>query len=489
MNFDPIFILPELILAIGALIVLAVGLRARKCGQCGGVYSPHVPCIGVLVLALFPLVMTVGEGMKFDQFNGMYAIDGLAVFLKIIAILGTIIVAFISIDYFRKLEYHAGEFYSLLIFATLAICCLVSSNDLVMIYLSMEFLSITSYILAGYLKQEPRSNEAAIKYFLYGSAAAAVMIYGMSMLYGLTASTNLSLIGAALGTGGVTPLAYLSLIMILAGMGFKIAMFPFHQWSPDTYEGAPTPITAFLSVGPKAAGFAVLVRFLTVGINAEVLDWTPLIIILSALTMTVGNLIAIPQTNIKRMLAYSSIAQAGYLLLGVAALPFSSVIALKAVLIYLFVYLFMNLGAFAVVNILSSRLGSDDIRSYAGLIRRAPSSAVAMVFFLLSLAGIPPTAGFLGKFYLFAAALQSGDTALFWLSVAAIINTVISVYYYMNVVRYMFFVEPADSAPIKGSLPIRLAVAFTFIMTIAVLVYPQPFLETVRISASILGGM
>ncbi|MHB1190563.1 MAG: NADH-quinone oxidoreductase subunit N, partial [Armatimonadota bacterium] len=379
MSFDLFYISPELILAAGGMIALIVGLFAKR-------LSPVVS-LGALALALVPSVMLFTSPAK-EQFGGMIAVDGFAVFFKIVALLSTAIVALLSLDYFRGIRVHRGEYYALLVFAALAITLLAASLNLVMIYLSLEFLSITSYILAGYVKQDPKSNEAAVKYFLYGSIAGAVMLYGMSILYGYTGSTGLFAIAEALRSGPTPgPLVFLATLFVLVGFGFKVAMVPFHQWAPDTYEGAPTPVTAFLSVGSKAAGFAVLVRVLAVGITWEAFNWAPLIIVLSGVTMTVGNLVAIPQRNIKRMLAYSSIAQAGYLLVGVAAMgvvPSGS--GLQAVVLYLFAYLFMNLGAFAVVTALSGRLNTDDIRDYGGLVKTSPWLAVAMFFFLLSLA-------------------------------------------------------------------------------------------------------
>lgn len=494
MDFNLFYISPELILAVGGILALIAGLSARKWAAPGriGPLSPEAVSLAVLVAALVPSAMllankTAVKGVS--QFGGVMAVDGLAVFFKIIAIVSIAIVIFLSIDFFKGKNFHRGEFYALLVFAALAISCLAASTDLIMIYLSLEFLSITSYILAGYMKQDPKSNEAAVKYFLYGAIAGAVMIYGMSMLYGLTGTTNILEIAKVLWKIDASyPLMFMSTVMVLVGFGFKIAMVPFHQWAPDTYEGAPTPITAFLSVGSKAAGFAVLIRVLTTGIPFEVVDWTPLIIILSGLTMTVGNLVAIPQMNIKRMLAYSSIAQAGYLLLGVAAMAYSP-LAVPAILLYIFIYLFMNLGAFAVVTILSARLNSDNIRDYAGLIKRSPLAAVAMALFLLSLAGIPPTAGFLGKFYLFSAAIQSGDSDIFWLTVVAIANVVVSVYYYMNIVRLMFFVEPKTDEPILPSRPLNFAIGLTLAMTLVVLLYPQPFITMAHRSAAMLAGM
>ncbi len=486
MNFNLFYISPELILTIGGILVLGLGLSSRKRS---GIGAPEIACALVLFAALIPSMLLLIKGINATQFGSLLAVDGFAIFFKILAILSTAIVAIVSFAFFKDRQFHRTEYYSLLIFATLAITTLAASMDLIMIFLSMEFLSITSYILVGYLKHDAKSNEASIKYFLYGSIASAVMLYGMSMLYGLTGTTNILDISTTFRLNPASePLLMLSAVMVLVGLGFKIAMVPFHQWSPDTYEGAPTPITAFLSVGSKAAGFAVLVRVLATGISPDILDWTPLIIVLSGITMTLGNLIAIPQTNIKRMLAYSSIAHAGYLLLGVAAMTYSP-IAIPAILIYLFAYLFMNLGAFAVVILISSRLGSDDIRDYAGLVKRAPVPAFALVIFLLSLSGIPPTAGFFGKFYLFSAAIQSNNPAIFWLTVVAIVNTIISVYYYLNVVRQMFFVRSKQTTPIRSSRPLNFVIGLTMAMTLAILLYPQPFIVMAQMSARMIEGM
>ncbi|MBP6963147.1 MAG: NADH-quinone oxidoreductase subunit N [Armatimonadetes bacterium] len=496
MDFSLYSISPELILTAGAILTLAAGLfsKERSGDRRIGLLSPEVVCVATLLAALVPSVMMF-TGLytcaccQTLVFNGLLAVDGLAIFFKMIAIVSTIIVALLAVDYFRKVDFHRGEFYALLVFATLAINLLAASNDLIMIYLSLEFLSITSYILVGYLKRDSRSSEAAMKYFIFGSVAAAVMLYGMTILYGLTGETNLAEIATAFRSGLIPyPLLYLAMVFALVGFGFKIAMAPFHQWAPDAYEGSPTPITAFLSVGSKAAGFAVLVRVLTSGFAQDIVDWTPVIILLCAVTMTVGNLIAIPQTNIKRMLAYSSIAQAGYILLGIAAMGRGASLALTSVLLYLLVYLFMNLGAFAVVTILSARIG-DRISDYAGLIKRAPIAAACMAVFMLSLAGIPPTAGFIGKLYLFMAALQANDTALLWLAVIAGVNTIVAVYYYFNVVRMMFFIRSEDNSPIVSSIPVGFVIALTTAVTFIVLFYPEPFIRIAQLSASTLTGM
>lgn len=492
MDFNLFYISPEIILAGGGILALLVGLSSRKWAAPGKIrpYSPEIISLGVLVAALIPSIMLLTRtGEAAPQFGGVMAVDAFAAFFKVISLVTTIIVVFLAMDYYRGVRIHRGEFYALLIFAALAVNCLAASTDLIMIYLSLEFLSITSYILVGYLKQDPKSNEASIKYFLYGAVAAAIMVYGMSMLYGLSGTTSVLGINHFLGKYAADAMPvhiiFLGLLMTLVGLGFKVSMVPFHQWAPDTYEGAPTPITAFLSVASKAAGFAVLIRMLSVCITPHLLNWVPMMIVLSGFTMTVGNLTAIPQVNIKRMLAYSSIGQAGYLLLGVVAMQ-RSPMAVPAVLLYLFVYLFMNLGAFAVITIVSARLNSDDIRDYGGLIKRAPVPAVAMVFFLLSLAGIPPTGGFIGKFYLFSAAIQAQDRGLFILTIVAIANTVVSVYYYMNVVRHMFFSKPKSEKPLQVSWAMNLIVGLTLAATLTVLLYPQPFIEMAQRSAAML---
>jgi proton-translocating NADH-quinone oxidoreductase chain N len=511
-NYSLFYISPEIILAIGGILVLIAGLATRSSSAPRriGIFSPEGLSLLVLAAAFVPTAMFLCDKLALSgvaQFTmdgklaGMMSVDGLSIAFKLIALISTAIVVLLSMDFFRDKSSYRGEYYSLLIFAALAITMLAASTDLVMIYLSLEFLSIVSYVLAGYLKRDLKSNEAAIKYFIYGSVAAAVMIYGMSILYGLTGQTNILAIAQILKNpvGIPAPLLFISVLFMIVGFGFKVALVPFHQWSPDIYEGAPTPVTAFLSVASKAAGFAVLIRVLATGVPiTSSLNWTPLIIILAGLTMTYGNLVAISQTNIKRMLAYSSIAQAGYLLLGVATLGVATdwlgkSSAVQSVLLYLYAYLFMNLGAFAVIAKVGSALKSDDLKDYAGLVKRAPWAAAAMFFFMLSLAGIQPTAGFLGKFYLFYAAIQTAQqtqtTALLWLSVVAIINTVISVYYYFNVVRIMFMTEAKESTPLPESRTLNVVIGAALVMTVLILIFSQTFADLALKTATIFSGM
>jgi proton-translocating NADH-quinone oxidoreductase chain N len=344
-------------------------------------------------------------------------------------------------------------------------------------------------VLTGYLRRDPRSTEAAMKYFLYGALASGVMLYGFSLLYGFTGSVDLATIAGALGASQPNlGLVIMSILLVLVGFGFKIALVPFHQWSPDAYEGAPTPITAFLSVGPKAAGLAVLIRVMVVAFPAYDVNWTAILSLVAILTMTLGNVVALWQKNMKRMLAYSSIAQAGYMLIGLAAWtaqPSGWANGVAAILLFLFAYLFTNLGVFAVAIALENKTGTSDIADYAGLIRRSPFLTVALLIFFLSLIGIPPTGGFMGKLFVFGAAV---DQRLYVLAGIGIINSVISVYYYFGVTRLTFFSQGKDESPIRPSLAMNAVIAVTLVMTLLIALYGQPFISLASNSAQILAA-
>ncbi len=340
-----------------------------------------------------------------------------------------------------------GEYYALLLAITFGMFLMASSTNLLMIFISLETVSLTSYILAGFLTHSPRSSEAAFKYITYGAVASGTMLFGLSMLFGMAGTGDLtqisSQIAAVLASGGVSSLGVLiAITFVLAGIGYKIASVPFHMWSPDVYEGAPIPITAFLSVASKAAGFALFLRFFHTGFGTpeimQSIDWRLLLAIVSALTMTVGNLAALPQQNVKRLLAYSSIAHGGYLLMGAVLLTPEG---LAAILFYLIVYLFMNLGAFYVVVLIANEAGSEMIDGYRGLATRAPLVAGAMAIFLFSLTGIPPLAGFFGKWVLFYAVIGEG---LYWLAFVGLLNSVVSLYYYARIVKAMYFETAED---------------------------------------------
>ena len=435
--------------------------------------------------------------------HAQLVVDPFAAIFSFVAFAGTLIVMLLSLDHFGENQIHKAEYYSLLMFATAAASLAAAASDLIAIYLSIEFISLISYVLAAYAKTDRRSGEAGLKYFLYGAASSAVMLYGMSIIFGITGGStalsaiakHFSLISISGPGAAATGAGFVGIMFMLVGLGFKLALVPFHFWAPDTYEGAPTPVTAFLSVVSKAAGLAVVVRFLSVVAfpgSAASFGWYWVLVVLAALSMLYGNLVAIPQRNIKRMLAYSSIAQVGYMMVGVLAamheLPRFVGLAdkeqgaswgMQGVIIYIIAYLFMNLGAFAVVIAVGKRLKSDNIDSYSGLIKRSPFLASALAVFLVSLAGIPPTAGFLGKFFIFGGAIQVGlaHTELLVLALLGVINSVISVYYYFNVVRLMFFM-PADSKQeIRGSFGLNAAVVVALVATLALVVFAKPVTE------------
>ena len=465
---------PELVLVIAGLVVLGLDLAWRD--EKKKEWLPYVALAGLggtlaAIVALW--------GREAVLFGGIYTVDLFAFFFKVMAVVSTGLVILSAIEFMRERTPYRGEFYSLLLFATLGIGLIAAATDLILIYLAIELLSITSYVLTGYLREDPKSNEAAIKYFLYGATASAAMLYGMSLLYGATGSTNLSQIAMALGEAGASlrGIIFPAVILLLVGFGFKIGAVPFHQWAPDAYEGAPTPVTAFLSVGPKVAGFAVLARVFLTALPSFQPDWVALLASISVVTMTLGNLVAIWQKNIKRMLAYSSIAQAGYILLGVVA---ASALGMTSLVFYLIIYLFANLGAFIVIITFSNGGGGDAIEDYAGLSQRSPGLALAMLLFLLSLAGIPPLAGFVGKFYLFAAAMKEG---FLWLVLVGVLNSIVSLYYYLQVVRQMYIIPPRTEEPVPASPALSGALLITMAGVLLLGIYPAPLVELIRVAA------
>ncbi len=430
-----------------------------------------------LALALVPSWGLLGQPARL-MFGGAYAVDAFAAFFKIVAAVSGILVLLAAMAFFRdRPAEHEGEVYVLIVFMVLGLVAMAAAADLILLFLAIEFVSLISYVLAGSLKADAKSSEAGVKYFFFGAVASATMLYGFSYLYGAGGSTNLYQLGPRLA-GLPTPFLVVAAVLVLAGLGFKTSLVPFHQWTPDVYEGAPTPVTALLSVGSKAAAFAALLRVLYVALPPGA--WVSVLAVLAAVTMSVGNLLALSQQNIKRMLAYSSIAHAGYMMIGVVALaasptPMGS--GVTAVLYYLLAYVFTNTGAFGVVIAAERLLGSDAIPDYAGFGRRAPLAAFAMTVFMLSLTGIPPTALFWGKLSLFGAALQSG---LGWLAVVGILNSALSLYYYLGVVRVMYVQVPADTAPASEGLLTRALLVAAAGATLVLGIYPEPFVRLVQ---------
>ncbi len=392
----------------------------------------------------------------------LVVVDGMAAFFRLLFVfagLATVLFAWTSEEIMGRRRENKGEFYTITVMMTLAMMVMAESRDLLMLYLSMEGVGLASYVMAGYMRGSLRSTEASLKYVIFGAVSSAIMLYGLSLLYGLTGSLRFDGIREALLGGHGEPFGLLvAVVLILAGMSYKIAAVPFHFWCPDVYEGAPTPVAALFSVGPKAAGFALMIRFfystLAAGTNVaasasliSAINWPLLVSVISAVTMTFGNLVALRQQNVKRMLAYSSIAHVGYLLMGFVLL---SDAGLAAILFYLLVYTLMNLGAFFFVVAINNHLKSEELADYAGLGYRAPWAGVMMVVFLASLTGVPPFAGFVGKLYLFTAVM---DRQWFWLVILAGLNSVISLYYYFRVAKVMWLSRPAEGA----DAPLRLS--------------------------------
>ncbi len=399
---------------------------------------------GILAMAVALPLSLISFADPGPAFGGMLMIDGFATFFRLLVILVGLLTVLLARPYLEREKAEGGEFYALLLFSVAGQCLMVSANELVMLFIGLEISSISSYVLAGYLRTDKRNNEAAIKYFLLGSFATAFFLYGVALVYGATGSTNLSDIQHALMNGDLaTPagVVLLSAALMFAGFAFKVSAVPFHTWTPDVYQGAPTPVAAFFSAAPKAAAFAVLLRvFFTTFIPFSE-QWEPMIWSVAVVTMFVGNFAALVQRNIKRMLAYSSVAHAGYVMVAVTA---HSEIGVAAVMFYLTSYAFMNVGAFTVVSHFARKGETKvEIKDYAGLAIKHPLVAAVLSFFLFSLVGVPLTGGFFGKFYVFKAAI---DSQLYWLAVLGMVNSALGAYYYLRVVVLMYMNEPGEGS-------------------------------------------
>jgi NADH-quinone oxidoreductase subunit N len=412
-------------------------------------------------------------------FDGSYVFDSFAIVAQSLIVLATAVVILISVKYLEIEDVNQGEYYALLLFAAVGMMFMVAGADLVVLFIALEVMALCEYVLAGFLRGDKRSNEAAVKFFLLGAFSSGLLLYGMSLLYGIGGSTKLVVIAERLRDRPANdPLSWVALITLLAGMYFKIAAVPFHQWTPDTYEGAPTSITAFISVAPKVASFAFIIRILFMGLWPLRVEWQALTIGVAIATMTLGNLAAITQTNIKRFFGYSTISHVGYLLLGLVAAADGNSDGLRAIVIYLIVYAFMNLGAFAVIIMMRRKdIIGDEIDDLAGLMSRAPSFAIFMLIFLLSLAGIPPTAGFIGKYYIFLSLIETGH---YYLAVLGVAYAVVALYYYFRIVVVMFMKKPLDEIPYATSFGLRVALGVTLALTLLIGIYPQPIITIAR---------
>jgi NADH-quinone oxidoreductase subunit N len=484
---DFYYLLPEIVLTVGALILLLADLIVPRDKQ------SVLAWVALAVLAATGAALVPVADAHVQISHGLMAVDRFALFFKVIFLGSAALTVLMSVRYLEVEGTRAGEYYFLILCATLGMMFMAGGTDLITLFVGLETMAIAFYILAGFLKPSRRSNEAAVKYFLLGAFSLGILLYGMSILYGLSGTTNLRSIATALSGQERDPRLVLAVILVVAGMGFKIAAVPFHMWAPDVYEGAPTPITGFLSVGSKAASFAMLLRIFVeslpamrvtaaLGSAGPAIGWSTLFYVLAVVSMTVGNFAALTQSNLKRMLAYSSIAHAGYLLIGVVA---GTTRGYTAMLIYLFVYGFMQLGAFGVLAMLrrTDSIG-DELKDLNGLYFRNPFAAIAMLLFMLSLGGVPPTAGFMGKLWLFGAAIDSGYV---WLAVIGVLNSAVSLYYYIRIVVFMWLKnEPTGSAPVTSpTYALVLGVAVAAILLFGV--YPQPLFQFAQASAATLG--
>ncbi len=434
-------VLPECAVLIAMIATLLVDLAGEKTSAR---WSPPICYIGLGTSLL--LLSMQWDGEIQEAFLGAFIADNLAIAFRGVIALSTLISLLISWRYAEQNGSPIGEFAAILLAATLGAMLLCGSTDLVSVFVSLETLSVASYLLSGYLKRDARSAEAALKYLLVGSAAAAVFLYGASLLYGISGSTSLKEIGLNL-ISAPTPLSALALVFVLSTVAFKIAAVPFHQWTPDVYEGSPTPVVAFLSVGSKTAGFALAVRILVGCFSAFDNQWKILFTVLAVLSMTLGNVVALAQKSMKRMLAYSSIGQAGFVMIGLVC---GTEDGFAAMVLYMAAYLFMNLGAFACIILFSIRTGSDQISDYAGLYQKDPLITLGLSLCLLSLGGIPPMLGFFGKIYLFFAGWADEQ---YLLVTVGLITSVISIYYYISVIKLMVVTEPKEASKVVKTYP------------------------------------
>lgn len=483
-NFIPssveyIRILPELILTIaGTLVMLLEGLRGNR-------RSSAVPAVTFLALIgalIGTLVAQANAGAAFQQ---MLIVDGFATFFRALVIIVGILAFLTTGPYLRREEADSGEFYALLLFCVAGQCFMSAANELMMIFISLEISSIATYIMAGYLRDDRRNNESALKYFLLGSFATAFLLYGVAWIYGITGSTNLIVIREAMNTVAVRsamPLIGMSAALMFVGFAFKISAAPFQIWAPDVYQGAPAPVAAFMSAGPKAAAFAIFVRVFMTAFESIAPRWEPVLWVCALVTMIVGNFVALTQTNLKRLLAYSSIAHAGYVMVAITA---HNEVGVQAVMFYMAAYAFMNIGAFAVVAHFA-RKGEQFLKvdEMAGLGFRQPVMSAMLTVFLLSMIGVPLTAGFFGKFYIFKAALDGG---LVWLTILGLLNSAVAAYYYLRIIVVMYMYDPAASSEGVQPMPVGVSAALwvSAIATVVLGVFPSVVLDFAGRSAAL----
>ena len=480
---------PEIILAGFAVLVILLDLFVERKG-----WLAAVSILGILVAIGFSVSLWGEPAGSQTAFNNMLAVDNFAVFFKVLFLGIAALVILASTDYVSKFKRYQGEFYALILLSCLGMMLMASTIELISLFLSLELVNLSLYCLVGFLKDN-KSTESSLKYLLLSSVASAVLLFGMALVFGFTGQTQLAEIAKTIQNMspsdlGANPALLLGIILMLAGFGFKIAMVPLHMWVPDVYEGAPTPVTAYLSVGSKAAGFAIILRVFTSAFslpNFLSLDWGMVFAVLAAITMTVGNIVAIQQNNIKRMLGYSSIAQAGYIMVGLATIGLASVSATtgqSGVMFFLVSYSLTNLVAFIAIITITNKVNSDQIDDFAGIGKRSPVLALALTLSMISLIGMPPAAGFMAKFYIFSSAVQHN---LLWLVIIAILNSVISAYYYLRVVKVMWLGQPAAADPVKSSGALNVALTLSCLGVLFFGIVPGVGIHLAELASKMLG--
>ncbi len=483
---DYLLMLPMVELTIFALGILLIDLMLPKeWKRLNAVAALLGVAFAAVSVGRIQLVLSRAGQAYFRGFMDTVMVDRIAIYFFYLFLAGTAIAILMSARYLEVEDEHHGEYYALMLLSVVGMMCMAAGIDIVLIFIGLELMAISTYVLVGFLRRDRRSNEAALKYLLLGAFSSGIFAYGLSLLYGLTGSTNLLAIQRGVSQlDPHNPVLIIALLTTMVGLLFKIAAIPFHQWAPDAYEGAPTCITGFMSVAVKAAAWAMLLRILLFGLFPLRSVYTPIVVFISIATMTGANFAALTQSNTKRLLAYSSIAHVGYMLLAFVAMGTSEpgspgfVDGFRGILIYLLVYTFMNLGAFAVITSLRQRnVIGDELDDIAGLYSRQPVSAVLMLFFLLSLAGIPPMAGFLGKYYIFLSLIESGH---FVLAALGVLYSVFGLYYYLKIANAMFTREPMETERLPVSIGMRVALGLAALGTIVIGIFPEPFIHSVN---------
>lgn len=468
LNMTPI--IPEIFLSGLAMVLLLINVFSGKGNKS---YLGYISFIGIVAAGAL-----VGAGWNghIESFSGSVVLDNFATFFKMVFLIGAGLAVLISDQYMEREDCNHGELYPLILFTVVGMMLMASGTDLMTIFLGLEVMSVSLYVLAGFNRNNKKSNEAGLKYFLLGAFSTGFLLYGMALIYGATGTTRIAKIAAQVGQMSLPSaniMLLVGMLLMLTGFAFKVAAAPFHMWTPDVYEGAPTPMTAFMSAGPKAAGFAAALRIFLVALPTLQIEWSQLLWVLAILTMTIGNLTALRQDNIKRMLAYSSIAHAGYCLVGFTA---GNGVGVAGILFYMLSYTFMNIGAFAIIILIGKKGESNGtVMDFAGLGFKKPALALLMTIFLFSLAGVPPTAGFIGKFYLFSGAIQKG---YIWLAIIGVMNSAASVYYYLRVMVYMYMKDPKEEFEwVQVTAPIALALFIAAIGTLIPGIIPSSILQ------------